>query len=66
MNTETGEVYRFNEPMDREKRRRMERADAAGQLAAISEDVARQLEAGQAAIRKAERKAAKASRKRNR
>ena len=66
MDTRTGEIFRNDEPMSRAKRRRMERAEASGHLAEVSEDVADLMEQAQAAKRKAARKATKAARKVNR
>jgi hypothetical protein len=68
MDTRTGEVFRHEEPMTREKRRRMERAAESGHLVEVSERVAGLMEAAQKAEAeaKAKRKAAKAARKVNR
>lgn len=66
MDTQSGEIFRHDEPMDREKRRRMERAADAGELVQVSERVAHLMESAQAAERKKKRKAAKAARKKGR
>jgi hypothetical protein len=66
MDTRTGEIFRRDEPMDREARRRMERAQESGHLVEVSERVADLMELAQKAERKRKRKAAKAVRKANR
>lgn len=66
MDTRTGEIFRLDEPMTREKSRRMERAEARGELASVSARVAEMMELAQAEVRKRERKAAKQARKKNR
>jgi hypothetical protein len=67
MDTRTGELFHQSEPMDREKRRRMERAAARGELVPISDDVARLVQIGtRVEDRRRKRKAAKAARKKNR
>jgi hypothetical protein len=67
MDTRTGEIFEPSEPMDREKRRRMERAQARGELVPVSEQVARQQIIGQRVEdRRRKRKAAKAARRSNR
>jgi hypothetical protein len=67
MDTRTGEIFRPAEPMNREKRRRMDDAAARGELVPVSEQVARQQIIGQRVeARRRTRKAAKAARKANR
>jgi hypothetical protein len=63
MNTRTGEIFRLDEPMTREKSRRMERADARGELVQVSAKVARLMEMAQAEERRQKRQAAKQARK---
>lgn len=70
MDTRTGEIFQPDEPMDREKRRRMERAQERGEFVAVSEQVAQRMELGrleeQRRETKALRKAVKAARRANR
>ncbi len=67
MDTRSGEIFQPAEPMTREKRRRMERAEARGALVPVSDQVARQQLTGQRVEeRRRKRKAAKAARRANR
>lgn len=69
MDTRTGEIFEYDEPMTQEKRRRMKRASENGELVEVSARVAALMKAAQAfedEQRRAKRKAAKAARKLNR
>lgn len=69
MDTRTGEIFRYDEEMDDEKRRRMDEAAASGHLVGVSERVASLMEGAlkrDEAVRRQKRKAAKKARKKNR